>query len=114
MAALLYLGEVGHARHLWKRSSTTLIQSKYLMEWYDVGCAMMVQDYNGAIEALHICQTHHPFPLNHYAVEVEQAMTTTMTSTSTTTSSVQSWSLWSEELVDFLEQQQQQHSSTSS
>ena len=67
MAALLYQGNIGHARHLWRR---TPIRSNLLMEWYAVCRAKIL--HTGVTEALTVCQQQHPPPLNQYAMELEQ------------------------------------------
>jgi hypothetical protein len=101
MAALLYQSEVGHARHLWRR---TLVKSQLLAEWYAVCRAMMVQDHAGARTALQLCQREHAAPLNQYAVEVERAMVSVGQDDRMAGPPARSWLLWSEELVGFLEQ----------
>jgi hypothetical protein len=67
MAALLYQGEICHARHLWRR---TLLRSDLLKEWYAVCCAKIL--HTGVTEALTVCQQEHPPPLNQYAMDLEQ------------------------------------------
>mmetsp|Transcript_26602 Transcript_26602/g.40371 ORF Transcript_26602/g.40371 Transcript_26602/m.40371 type:complete len:135 (+) Transcript_26602:156-560(+) len=65
MAALLYLGETVHARHLWRRTEEK--NSEILNDWWEVGKRMM-EGKDGS-EALERCR-QHPAPLNNYANEM--------------------------------------------
>ena len=72
MAALLYLGEYVHARHLWRRwkqyNPPTL-----LVDWWRVGRAMMECDASTLWEGLAYIWKNHPAPLNSYAKSVGDA-----------------------------------------
>ena len=68
MAALLYLGETVHARHLWERSEKP---DQVMQDWWNVGQAMM--GGKSPTAALTVCE-QHPAPLNAYATEVATAI----------------------------------------
>ena len=86
IAALLYVGQYVHARHVWRRWKTSLSinnaaasaagttagsESSLLSDWWTVCAAMMESSNSSAIWSglAHIQQTH-PSPLNTYATEV--------------------------------------------
>jgi hypothetical protein len=64
MAALLYLGETVHARHLWRR---TLERDELLQDWWEVAKAMIASE--DVESALAKC-AQHPEPLKTYATEI--------------------------------------------
>jgi len=66
MAALLYQCQLGHARHLWRR---TLVESDVFQDWCAVARAMIRNQ--GVSDALILCESRHPAPLNQYATEVK-------------------------------------------
>ena len=70
MAALLYLNETLHARHLWRRTSS---RDELFADWWEVGKAML-EAYDEAVvdAALQKCAREHPEPLRTYAVEMAE------------------------------------------
>jgi hypothetical protein len=69
MAALIYLGETVHARHLWRR--TPLSQRKddpLFVDWWEVAKAMLQSKDAGP--ALQKCADQHPEPLKTYAAQI--------------------------------------------
>lgn len=69
MAALLYLGETVHARHLWRRTDQSE-RDGLLSDWWNVGKALIGGE--SPEEALRVC-SNHPAPLNTYANQVANA-----------------------------------------
>eukprot|EP00548_Thalassiothrix_antarctica_P015951 CAMPEP_0194165804 /NCGR_PEP_ID=MMETSP0154-20130528/1625_1 /TAXON_ID=1049557 /ORGANISM="Thalassiothrix antarctica, Strain L6-D1" /LENGTH=133 /DNA_ID=CAMNT_0038876339 /DNA_START=50 /DNA_END=448 /DNA_ORIENTATION=+ len=69
MAALIYLGEQVHARHLWRRTSVE-DRDELLNDWWEV--AKLNIQGKDVSEALQKC-SHHPSPLNTYASEIAAA-----------------------------------------
>ena len=82
IAALLYVGQYVHARHVWRRwkssqtsnnadSSAATGEASLLADWWNVCVAMMESSDPSTIWSglAHIQQTH-PSPLNTYATEV--------------------------------------------
>lgn len=82
LAALLYIGEYVHARHVWRRWSSSHNPPALLADWWTVGAAMMASgggDGDAAASAdavwrgLEHIRTTHPSPLSRYAEEVGTA-----------------------------------------
>mmetsp|Transcript_11853 Transcript_11853/g.27451 ORF Transcript_11853/g.27451 Transcript_11853/m.27451 type:complete len:105 (+) Transcript_11853:122-436(+) len=71
MAALLYLGETTHARHLWRRSLKH--EEPYLHDWWMVGQCMILQ--KNEQDALQRCASH-PEPLLTFAHQVAERILT--------------------------------------
>ena len=67
MAALLYIGQTVHARHLWRRTSAP-DRDEMLADWWQVAKAMLQgQDTEMALQK---CAQNHPEPLRTYAMEI--------------------------------------------
>ncbi len=74
LAALLYTGEYVHARHTWRRWSSSHNPPALLVDWWQVGAAMMTGDPSGGVwPGLAHIEANHPAPLNRYAAEVGRA-----------------------------------------
>lgn len=73
MAALLYLRELGHARHLWRRTATTTMKTQHFSDWWAVGQTLLSGTFRiqGARLLQQIVDTH-PAPLNVYAKQVQE------------------------------------------
>lgn len=68
MAALLYLNETVHARHLWRR---TTCRDALFTDWWQVAKAIIEADDETAVDAaLQKCAQEHPEPLRTYALEI--------------------------------------------
>ena len=68
MAALLYLNETIHARHLWRRTTS---RDATFTDWWQVGKAMLEAHDPAAVDAaLQKCAQEHPEPLRTYALEI--------------------------------------------
>jgi hypothetical protein len=65
MAALLYLGQTVHARHLWRRTPD---RDEMLTDWWQVAKAMLQGQETEM--ALQKCAHDHPEPLRTYAMEI--------------------------------------------
>ena len=65
MAALLYLGETVHARHLWRRTSE---RDEMLSDWWHVAKTMLQGPETDI--ALKKCAQNHPEPLRTYAMDI--------------------------------------------
>lgn len=65
MAALIYLGETVHARHLWRRTSE---RDEMLNDWWQVAKVMLQGQEAGM--ALQKCAQEHPEPLRTYAMDI--------------------------------------------
>ena len=65
MAALSYLGEYIHARHLWRRTSE---RDALLQDWWNVAKARL--EHLDATPLLQHCFEAHPEPLKTYAQQL--------------------------------------------
>lgn len=76
LAALLYLGDYIHARHLWRRhrdAAPTGVKAA-LEDWWKVGCALMQHNVNDVWASLNKIKQNQPKPYCDYAQEVGEAV----------------------------------------
>jgi hypothetical protein len=84
MAALLYQGDLINARNLWRRccrisscdgseDTMSAMTSPLLVDWWQVGRAMIEWDAKALWPALQHIETSHPVPINQYAQSVATA-----------------------------------------
>jgi hypothetical protein len=68
MAALIYLGETVHARHLWRRTPLSQRKNQLFVDWWEVAKAMLQSKDAGP--ALQKCAEQHAEPLKTYAAQI--------------------------------------------
>ena len=76
LAALLWMGDYIHARHVWRRhrdAAPSEVKAA-LEDWWKVGCALMQQNVNNIWASLNKIKQNHPKPYCDYAQEVGEAV----------------------------------------
>jgi hypothetical protein len=74
MAALLFLGDLDGAKHLWKRSTEVVtMEQPLLTDWWKVAVGMITNHPEALWSSLQHIANHHPAPINGYAAVVATA-----------------------------------------